>query len=127
MSGDVTGRAQMVRSMCAAVDRGDAEDFAKWFHDDATYTFGNGETITGRTAIAAATAGAVAALPWVRHTIREITDTGDRLFCHFTIETAAPEGKHLALPCMTVISLAGMQVADYTVYMDFSPAMAGDG
>jgi uncharacterized protein (TIGR02246 family) len=116
----------MVREMCAAVDAGDAEAFAAWFTDDATYVFGNDEPLTGRAAITAATAGAAGALPWVRHVVDQIAPVGeDQLFCRFTIETESPEGRPLALPCVTVIRLAGERVADYRVHVDLTPAVGG--
>ncbi len=108
----------MVREMCAAVDAGDAESFASWFADDATYVFANNEPLTGRAAIAAATAGAAGAVAPVGE---------DQLFCRFTIETEFPAGKPLALPCVTVIRLAGEQVADYRVHMDITPALDRSG
>ena len=51
----------------------------------------------------------------------------DQLFCRFTIETAAPDGTRLVLPCVTVIRLAGERVTDYRVHMDISPAFAPVG
>ncbi|WP_328457635.1 MULTISPECIES: nuclear transport factor 2 family protein [unclassified Amycolatopsis] len=118
----MTGHEEMVRAMCAAVDAGDAEAFGSWFADDATYTFGNDETLAGRDAIIAATAGAAGALPWVRHTVDQVAVAGDQLFCRFTIETESPAGKPVALPCVTVIWLDGPLIVDYRVHMDISPA-----
>jgi uncharacterized protein (TIGR02246 family) len=115
-------REAMVRAMCAAVDAGDAEAFGSWFADDATYRFANGETLVGRDAIIEATAGAAGALPWVHHVVDQVAGTDDQLFCRFTIETAAPDGTALALPCVTVVRLAGGQVTDYRVHMDITPA-----
>ncbi|MGW4525484.1 nuclear transport factor 2 family protein [Amycolatopsis sp. NPDC004378] len=115
---------ELVRALCAAVDAGDAESFASWFTDDATYVFGNNPPLTGRAAITAATAGAAGALPWVRHVVDQVAAVGDQLFCRFTVETAAPDGTPLALPCVTVIRLAGDRVRDYRVHMDLTPALA---
>jgi uncharacterized protein (TIGR02246 family) len=116
-------RQQMVRAMCAQVDAGDAAGFASWFADDASYTFGNAEPLAGRAAIEAATAGAAGALPWVRHDVDQVAEVGDQLFCRFTINTEAPDGGPLALPCVTVIWLAGEEVVDYRVHLDLSPAL----
>lgn len=121
---DQDDRTWMVHAMCAAVDAGDAESFGAWFTEDATYTFGNDETLVGRAAIIAATAGAAGALPWVHHLVDQIAAVGeDQLFCRFTIKTAAPDGKALALPCVTVIRLADSLVCDYRVHMDLTPAL----
>lgn len=117
-------REQMVHEMCAAVDAGDAKSFAAWFADDATYTFGNNGTLVGRDAIVAATAGAADALPWVHHVVDQVAEVGDQLFCRFTIETEAPDGTALALPCVTVIRLEDARVVDYRVHMDITPALA---
>ena len=115
---------QMVRDMCAAADSGDAERFGSYFADTACYRFANAEPLHGRESIVASTAGTVAALPTLRHRVDQVARIGDQLFCRFTIETTAPDGRELALPCVTVIELAGRQIVDYRVHMDISPALA---
>jgi uncharacterized protein (TIGR02246 family) len=115
----------MVRTMCGQVDAGDATGFAAWFSDDATYTFANAQPLVGRAAIEAATAGAAASLPWVRHEVDQVAEVGDQLFCRFTIHTEAADGTELALPCVTVIWLDGSaadRIVDYRVHLDLSPA-----
>jgi uncharacterized protein (TIGR02246 family) len=119
-----TSRADMVHTMCAQVDAGDATGFASWFAPDATYVFGNTPAVVGRDAVEAATAAAVASLPWVRHEVDQVAEVGEQLFCRFTIHTAAPSGEEVALPCVTVIEMTGEQVTDYRVHMDLSPAFA---
>src|SRR5213079_868920 len=96
----------MVHTMCAQVDAGDAAGFASWFAPSATYRFGGGDVLVGREAVEAATAGAAASLPWVRHEVDQVVEVGDQLFCRFTIHTAAPTGDEVALPCVTVIWMA---------------------
>jgi len=118
-----SAREEMVRTMCAQVDAGDASGFARWFAADATYTFANGPTLVGRDAIEAATTGAAAALPWVRHSIDQVAELGDQLFCRFTIHTETPTGAALAMPCVTVIELHDTKITDYRVHMDITPAM----
>jgi ketosteroid isomerase-like protein len=113
----------MVRTMCAQVDSGDAGGFARWFAVNATYAFANEPTLVGRDAIEAATAGAAAALPWVRHSIDQVVEVGDQLFCRFTIHTESPTGAALAMPCVTVIELRDAEITDYRVHMDITPAL----
>ncbi len=120
----MTPRELMVHAMCTAVDAGDAESFASWFAEDATYTFANDETRKGRAAIREATAGAAGVLPWVRHSVEQVAEVGDQLFCRFTIHTEAPDGAALALPCATVIWLTDDRIVDYRVHMDITPAIA---
>jgi hypothetical protein len=47
----------------------------------------------------------------------------DQLFCRFMIETESPAGKPLALPCVTVMWLAGERIVDYRVHLDLTPAL----
>jgi uncharacterized protein (TIGR02246 family) len=122
---DRTGRDRMVAAMCASVDAGDADAFAAWFADDARYRFGNGETTIGRDAVRAATAGAAGALPWVRHTVDQVSYDGDQLYCRFTIATADLAGREVELPCVTVIWIDDGWITDYRVHMDLAPAFAG--
>ncbi|ANZ40086.1 hypothetical protein BBK82_32670 [Lentzea guizhouensis] len=116
-------RTEMVRSMCASVDAGDAEAFGAWFAETATYTFGNNDPLVGRAAVVRATAAAVQGLPWVRHVVDQVAEVGDQLFCRFTIETATRDGSEVALPCVTVIWMDDDQIVDYRVHMDISPAL----
>ena len=46
----MTPRAELVHTMCAQVDTGDAAGFASWFAPAATYRFGNGEPEKNTTA-----------------------------------------------------------------------------
>ena len=124
---DAGGRDRMVASMCAAVDRGDAEGFASWFAEDARYRFGNGEATIGRSAVVAATEGAANSLPWVRHTVDQVAHVGDQLFCRFTISTADPAGSEVDLPCVTVIWIEHDEIVDYQVTMDLAPAFSMAG
>ncbi|MFC5219651.1 nuclear transport factor 2 family protein [Streptomyces coerulescens] len=134
MTGTRTGAAaadrdKMVRDMCAAVDAHEFERFGSYFTDTAYYRFGNSAPVHGRAAIVAATAGAVASIPPVRHHIDQIAQFGDQLFCRFTIEVALEDGT-VAMPCVTVIGLApdsgagAPKIIDYRVHMDISPALA---
>jgi hypothetical protein len=60
-------------------------------------------------------------MPWVRHRVDQVAHVGDQLFCRFTISTAAADGAEVALPCVTVIWLAGGEIVDYRVHMDLAP------
>ncbi|MGW6277025.1 nuclear transport factor 2 family protein [Kribbella sp. NPDC055071] len=120
-----SAREEMVRTMCAQVDAGDAAGFARWFAAGATYTFANEPTLVGRQAIEAATAGAAGALPGLRHSIDQVAELGDQLFCRFTIHTETPTGTPVALPCVTVIELHDNEITDYRVHVDLTPALVG--
>lgn len=96
---------------------------ALWIAADAMYTFANGPTLLGREAIEAATAGAAGALPWVRHSIDQVVEVGDQLFCRFIIHTEAPTGAALAMPCVTVIELFDGEIVDYRVHLDITAAL----
>lgn len=117
--------AAMVAAMCRAVDTGDAEAFGAYFAETARYRFAGAEPLQGRAAVVAATAGAAGALPWVEHTVDQVVQVGEQLFCRFTISTEAADGAPLALPCVTVIWMDGEQIVDYRVHMDITPALAG--
>ena len=121
---DDAGRDAMVTAMCAAVDRGDAQDFSSWFAEDARYRFGSAPATTGRPAVIAATEYAAASLPWVHHTVDQVAHVGDQLFCRFTISTADQSGTQVNLPCVTIIWIADDSIVDYQVVMDLAPAFA---
>lgn len=117
---------QMVHTMCEAVDNHDFEKFGSYFTETAFYRFSNNEPVRGREAIVAATAAATSALPTVRHRVDQVAEVGNQLFCRFTIEVGTPAGP-VAMPCVTVIELAGPwsgpnpEIVDYRVHMDVSP------
>jgi hypothetical protein len=117
-------RQAMVHTMCRQVDTGDAEGFARWFADDASYTFGNGESLVGRTAVEQATARASDAIRGLRHEVDQVVEVGEQLFCRFTIHGLAAADRPVALPCVTVIWLGEDDlVVDYRVHMDAAPLL----
>jgi len=118
-----TDAEQMVRTMCAAADADDAETFASFFSDTAYFRFGNAEPLTGRAAIAEATAATVSATLPIRHQVDQVAQVGSQLFCRFTIQATKPDGEVLNLPCVTVIGMEGEKIVDYRVHMDISPAL----
>jgi ketosteroid isomerase-like protein len=122
---DLDRREQMVRTMCAAVDAGDAVTFGSFFAEDDYYRFGSAPPLRGRAAVVAATQGTADALPWVRHTIDQIAHIGPQTFCRFSIETAGRDGVPVEMPCVTVIEVADGRIVDYRVHMDLSPATQG--
>jgi ketosteroid isomerase-like protein len=119
----VSQHEAMVHAMCAAVDSADADRFASYFAENATYRFGNYEPVAGRAGIAAATAGAVNAVWPVRHRVEQVAEIGSQLFCRFTILVSKPDGVELELPCVTVIELADGLITDYRVHMDITPGL----
>ncbi len=116
-------REEMVHQMCACVDGGEAERFGSWFAEDASYRFANTDALTGRAAVVAATQGAIDSMPWVRHTVDQVAQVADQLFCRFTITTEAPDGTEVSMPCVTVIWMDGAQIVDYRVHMDLAPIL----
>jgi uncharacterized protein (TIGR02246 family) len=124
MSSAVSSGTAMVEAMCKAADAGDAATFGSYFAEDAVFRFANAEPLVGRAAVEASTAATVELLPWVHHRVDQVAEIGDQLFCRFTIETAAPDGTELALPCVTVIQMTDGLITDYRVHMDITPALA---
>jgi len=115
----------MVHTMCAAADAHDATAFASYFSEDAYFRFGNGDPLTGRAAVAEATAATVSATYPIRHRVDQIAVVGTQLFCRFTIQATTPDGEVLDLPCVTVIGVEDGLIVDYRVHMDISPALIG--
>ncbi|WP_280246287.1 nuclear transport factor 2 family protein, partial [Nocardia abscessus] len=93
-------REKMVHAMCAAVDAGQAEAFGAWFSDKATYTFANNETLVGRDAVTAATAGAAAGRAVVSDQIDKKGEVGKKQLLRLTKNNPPPIGPHLAQPCV---------------------------
>ena len=121
-----TSRDAMVHTMCRQVDAGDATGFARWFADDATYTFANAETLVGRAAVEDATAQAAQGIRGLRHEVDQVVEVGDQLFCRFTIHGLGSDDRPLALPCVTVIRLReDGSISDYRVHMDPTPFSPG--
>ncbi|MFC1411874.1 nuclear transport factor 2 family protein [Streptacidiphilus sp. N1-12] len=113
----------MVHAMCAAADAGDAERFASYFAETAVYRFANQEPITGRSAIARATASAVHLVWPVHHQVDQVAKVGAQLFCRFTIQVEKPDGSTLSMPFVTVIEQRNGLIVDYRVHMDITPGL----
>lgn len=112
-------------SIFALIDSMDPAGFAGLFGHNATLTFGNGEPMTGRDAIAAGSAAFWTNIAGLRHRI-----INQWVFMHDSIaETAVTytrhDGKEVTVPAVSIwrAETDGL-ISEYRIFADFAPVFA---
>lgn len=107
----------LIRNFIDACVRADPDEFASYFHEDATWWNSPWQPIQGRAAIRDALlrgAARMKALPWeIRHIIAEGSVVMTERVDHFLV------GSHrVSVPCMGVFELRNGKIAAWRDYWD---------
>jgi ketosteroid isomerase-like protein len=116
-------RADMIREMFAAGDRGDTDRLLSFLTDDVVLVFGNAEPV-GRGGIKEQWGQIMSTLKGIRHEIHDIwhaAEDPDVLIARMTVHYSKLDGSVVSVPCVNVFRLKGDLVADYRIYIDVSP------
>jgi ketosteroid isomerase-like protein len=122
-----TSHASAILAMFAALDAGDFTSMAGFLADDVVVQFGNADPVQGKKAFAELFAQVIGALNSVRHEVHDIWQAVQpeelhvaALIVHYTL----PDDSVVSIPCCNVFRVRNKLIADYRVYLDFSPVLA---
>ena len=102
------------------IDTADAAGFARFFHEDASFRFGNGDSVRGRAAIQTAVAGFFASVAGLRHELVEVCVQGPTLMCHGRVTYTRHDGSEHSVPFANVLHLSGNAILEYLIFADIS-------
>lgn len=120
----MTEDERIVRNLLAAVDAGDLTSAATLLADDVRFRLGGAEPGIGPAAIAAAFGAMTQTVASLSHDILAVwaVDAPEpAIICELTAHFQHHDGSRLALPCINVYRLRGGLIADYRIFMDFTP------
>jgi ketosteroid isomerase-like protein len=114
------GTANWVNQLFAAIDRKDANEFASFLTEDASFQFGNVELVRGKGAIGQAVAGFLDSFRALHHEVIETWHHADAVICRGQVTYTRHDGSRLTVPFADILRMRGELVCDYLVYIDAS-------
>ncbi|OBK65562.1 nuclear transport factor 2 family protein [Mycobacterium sp. 1165178.9] len=110
------------QSIFARIDEGDADAFAKLFARDATMTFGNGEPMRGRNAIARGSAAFLTSIAGLRHRIVNQWVVGEDTIAEAEVTYTRHDAREVTVPTVSIWRSAGDgSITNYRVFLDLTP------
>ncbi|OBH12933.1 hypothetical protein A5695_15050 [Mycobacterium sp. E1747] len=112
-------------SIFAQIDRRDADAFAALFARDATMTFGNGEPMKGRNAIANGSSAFFSSIAGLRHRIVNKWVAGEDTIAEARVTYTRHDGMEVTVPTVSIWrSAADGSITNYRVFLDLTPVFA---
>lgn len=103
------------------VDRMDADGFAFFLSENATFRFGNAEPVIGRSKIRDAVAGFFASIKALRHHILATWKMDGNVVIQGEATYTRKDDRLVTIPFVNIFKMDGTFVREYLVYIDISP------
>jgi ketosteroid isomerase-like protein len=107
-----------VKRLGAGIDTMDAEIFAGFFRDDASFRFGNGPLMSGRNAIRDGVAQFFTMIRAIKHTPLRVHRAGDFVIAEMDCDYVDQWGRSLKVPVCNVLTMQGDKISEYFIYID---------
>ena len=117
-------RDDLIKTYYDIVDSMDLKAFKAMHTEDATVTFANFPTATGPDQIAGAIGDFWSSIKGLSHTIVNRWDHADETVLEVSVDYTRHDGKHVILPCVSILRPAGTKVADLRIFIDVAPIYA---
>ncbi|WP_096087368.1 nuclear transport factor 2 family protein [Agaribacterium haliotis] len=111
---------QWTQALFASVDQMNADSFAEFLADDASFIFGNAEAVNGKANIKSAVAGFFSSIKAIEHQIDQIWDGGGDVICNGHVKYLRHDDTTLEVPFANVLILKGELIYKYLIYVDTS-------
>jgi ketosteroid isomerase-like protein len=119
-----TGEA-LVRALLHATDTGDEQASDALLADDVRFRFGNGAVVNGKRELIAGRGAFRESLARMHHEIVSISELDDVVYAELIVTYTRRDGSTVAVPCCDVFRLRQGLIAEYRIYIDVSPVVAG--
>ena len=106
------------------VDRMDLAAFKAMHTDDAVVTFAHFPPAVGPEAIADSIGYFWSTIGGLKHNVVNRWDTGKETILEVKVDYARKDGKHVVLPCVSILELRDGKVANLRVHIDTAPIYA---
>jgi ketosteroid isomerase-like protein len=113
-----------VTTLFHALDAFDADTFASFLTDDATFVFGNAEPVRNKQAIRDVVAGFFTSINAIRHDLLETWTLPQVVICRGTVTYTRHNGSQLRVPFANIFKLQNGLIHDYLIYVDNSQLYA---
>lgn len=109
------------KEVLQAVDGKDAEAFAGYLTDDATFKWGARDEVVGNNAVREYVDAFLGLFDGTRHTLHETIESGDTRVCLGEVTYFTKDGREIPTPFCNVFHMEGDLIRDYLIYLDPSP------
>jgi ketosteroid isomerase-like protein len=113
-------RPNWMSELFESIDAMDAERFAEFLTDDATFRFGNNPPVTGKAAIRDAVGGFFGGIKAIRHEVSEAWLCANVAVCHGSVTYTRQDGSALTVPFANILTMEGSLIASYLIFVDIS-------
>lgn len=111
-----------VAPLFGAIDAKNTTSFLEFLSEDASFRFGNGEPITGRSNIKAAVEAFFASIRSSRHDVKSTWSTPQASACHGTVTYTRHDGGTVTLPFANAMyHQDDGKINDYLIHIDIAP------
>ena len=114
----------MIDEMLASLDEGDAAAYAGFFAPDATFRFGNFETVRGREEIASSCGAFLDTIAGLKHRVIEQWNAGDVTVLKVEVDYQRLDDGEVTVPFAIIFTSQNNLVKDYQIYGDVTPVFA---
>ena len=116
--------AERIDALFASIDNADAELFASFLTQDASFRFGSAPSVQGRAEITAGVDAFFATIAASKHEVANSILSGDSLVCEGNVTYTRHDGSEVTVPFVDVLELSGELIREYKIYIDISPLFA---
>jgi ketosteroid isomerase-like protein len=103
-----------------ALDAFDADTFASFLTDEASFVFGNAEPMRGKLAIRDVVADFFTSISAIRHDLLETWTLSQEVICRGIVTYTRHSGSQLRVPFANIFKLRNGLIQDYLIYVDNS-------
>jgi len=113
-----------IRQLLTTIDARDAQAFAAFLTNDASFRFGNHPAVIGREAIEATVGGFFGAIKSLSHHLEEQWCLPDVVICSGSVTYTRHDGSSLQVPFANILKLRRGAICDYRIFVDNSALFA---
>jgi ketosteroid isomerase-like protein len=107
-----------------ATDSMNSQQFSDFFHDDASWFFGNSDPLVGSNAIKQMTDDFFETLKSIKHNVEKNLRSGDTVFLEGKVSYFRHDESVIELPFACSIDLLDEKIRTYKTYIDLAPLLA---
>ena len=103
-----------------AVDNKNADAFASFFTEDASFKFANDPVVSNKGNIHKAVSQFFSAINGLRHEIKDVWELGNVIICEGQVVYIKHDGSKASFPFVDILRMKNELIVDYRVYVDNS-------
>jgi uncharacterized protein (TIGR02246 family) len=107
-----------VPTLFQALDAFDANTFASFLAEDATFIFGNAEPVRGKSTIRDGVAAFFTSIAAIRHDVIDTWAVPDAIVSRGVVTYTRHSGTQLQVPFANIFKLKNERIHEYLIYVD---------